>query len=420
MKLLVLGINYDPELTGIAVYNTEMCDYLAKKGHEVTILTGFPYYPFGMDFSSWYSARKLQSPLFLREIINGVQVVRVNLLKPKKISTLKRILHELSFCFFACLRLLFLSGKYEAMVCVSPPLLLGLVAYGASRLRRISFVFHVQDLQPDAAIELGMIKKGFGVKVLYALERFIYRKADFVTTVSQGMREKIIAKGFDAKKVRLLYNWASLEEAAPALRRSVLLEQHGLEKKFIVLHAGNMGQKQDMRVILEAARLLKEDSSILFLLIGRGAKRATVEAYIKEQALRNVLLLDVQPKGVISAIFSCANVALITQEKDVKNIVMPSKVFGPALTGRPLIVAASSECEISKLAQDHHFGLVIEPENASALVEAIKRIKDDKVLAEEMGKSGRLFMQQERNIKTILDGFEQEVLTPCVNKVRAF
>jgi colanic acid biosynthesis glycosyl transferase WcaI len=410
MKLLVLGINYDPELTGISVYNTEMCEFLVKKGHHVRMITGFPYYPFGMDFSSWYDQKKFQLAPFLTEIINGVEVVRACLYKPKEVSTIKRMIHELSFCFFALFRLLFSFKKYDVIICVAPPLFLGLVAYAVSRIKQVPFVFHVQDLQPDAAVELGMIKKGMLVKFLYSVERFIYNKAQTVFTISEGMRDKIISKGFDKDKVRLFYNWANTEMFAPLPKNNSFSKRHGLQNKFIVLHAGNMGQKQDMRIILEAARILKDDATILFLLVGRGVKRKNVDEELKKNNLKNILLLDVQPKSVVNEMFASADVALITQFENVKDIVMPSKVFGPALAERPLIIAAAEECEISRLAKQHHFGMVIESENADSLADAIKIIKGNRDLALNMGKNGRLFMLEERNMEKIINQFEKEVL----------
>jgi len=410
MKVLVLGINYYPELTGIAVYNTEMCEYLAQKGYDIQMLTGFPYYPFGADFSSWYKEKRARFSLFLTENINNVNVKRVNLYKPKKVSTIKRIIHESSFLFLAIIRLIFSFEKYVLIICISHPLLLGLVAYVVSRFKEVSFVFHVQDLQPDAAVELGMLKKGLFTSFLYSIEHFIYNKADYISTISEGMRNKIINKGFAKDKVKLFYNWANTEILKPMTKDNPFAKKHNLDKKFVVLHAGNMGEKQDMRIILEAARKMKLDNSIYFLLVGRGSKRAFVEDYIKKNALSNVLLLEIQPKSVVNQMFSSADVALITQTKEVKNIVMPSKVFGPASVKRPLIVAAADDCEISKVVKKYNFGIVITPEEPNELVAAINKVKKDGKWAELMGENGRLFMIKERKMEKIIDQFEESIL----------
>ena len=409
-KIHILGINYYPELTGIAVYTTELCEYLANKGYDIVMLTGFPYYPFGSDFSLWKTEKRSRFKLFLAENINGVKVKRVNLYKPRKTSTLKRIIHEFTFCFFAMLRIIFSHEKCDLIICVSPPLFLGLVAYAASKIKRTPYVFHVQDMQPDAAVSLGMLKKGLFCSFLYAVERFIYQRADYVSTISEAMRDKIINKGFTKDKVKLFYNWVNTELLKPVGRDNSFTKRHNLEDKFVVLHAGNMGQKQDMSVILEAAERLKSDNSICFLLIGGGPKREFVEDYIDRHSLSNVLLLGIQPKDIVNEMFASADVALITQTGSVKDIVMPSKVFGPASVGRPLIISANSDCEISKLAKKYNFGLVIEPENSDKLAEAIIHLKQDAKLSMLMGENGRQFMVENRKMENIINRFEEEIL----------
>jgi colanic acid biosynthesis glycosyl transferase WcaI len=410
VKLLILGINYYPELTGISVYNTEMCEYLAQKGHNVVMLTGFPYYPFGTDFSQWYAAKGHAFKLFISENINGVEVKRVNLYKPKKTSTIKRILHEFTFCSLATLKLIFMPGKYNVIVCIAPPLFLGLTAYIISRIKRIPYIFHIKDLQPDAAVELGMIKKGLFCSFLYEVEKFIYKKADKVLTISEGMRNKIIDKGFEKDKVGLFYDWANPGLLKPMSKYNSFTKGFNLQGKFVVLHAGNMGEKQDMRIILEAAEKLNHDNSIHFLIIGRGAKRNFVEDYIISHNLTNTTLLDVQPKEILNEMFASADVALITQTKSVRDIVMPSKVFGPASVARPLIIAANDDCEISRLAKEHEFGIVIEPENSDKLADIITYTKQNTKLLEQIGKNGRLFMVEKRKMENTINDFEETFL----------
>lgn len=410
MKLAVLSINYFPELTGISVYNTEMCEYLARKGYVIQMFTGFPYYPFGVNFDWWYKEKNARFKLFLNEYAGGVNILRVNLYKPKKTNVKKRIIHELSFCFLTMLRLCFNREKYNLVICISPPLMLGLITYIAAKLKGVPFVIHVQDLQPDAAVELGMLKKGLLTRFLYSLERFVYSKADSICTISEAMREQIINKGFSESKVKLFYNWVDTETLRPMSKDNSFARKHKLVDKFVVLHSGNMGEKQDMRVILEAAERAKLNKSIIFLLVGRGNKRTFVEEYIKKHSLVNVLLLDIQPKIMVNEMFSSIDVGLITQCKNVKNSVMPSKVFGPASVEKPFIIAADDECEISRLAKLFNFGLVIEPENTDKLVAAIFKLNKDRKLAELMGGNGRLFMVNERRMESVIDNFEQGVL----------
>jgi len=242
------------------------------------------------------------------------------------------------------------------------------------------------------------------------VEKFIYKKADKVFTISEGMQNKIINKGFEKDKVGLFYDWANPELLKPMSKDNSFTKKYNLQDKFVVLHAGNMGQKQDMRIILESAEQLKHDLAIHFLIIGRGDKRNFVEDCINNRHLTNTTLLDVQPKEILNEMFASSDVALITQTKSVKDIVMPSKVFGPASVAKPFIIAANDDCEISRLAKDYEFGIVIEPENSHKLADMIIYMKQNMKLREQLGGNGRLFMIENRKMENIINNFEDTVL----------
>lgn len=412
MHILIYGINYAPELTGIGKYSTEMCEYMSRKGHRIYMLGAYPYYPFGMDFSSWYKEKK-PGRFFFDEEINGVTVMRVNLFKPKKPGILRRIIHELSFLLMSFLRLFFFSKRYDIIICISPPLLLGLVAYIMSRLKKVPFIFHIKDLQPDAAVELGMLKEGAFTALLYAIERFIYKKSRYVFTISEGMRNKIIEKGIARDKVKIFFDWSDVGTLRPMAKENDFAREHGLIDKFVVLHAGNMGEKQDMYTIVEAALKMKGCDSICFLIVGRGVKRDFVERYVEEHDLSNVLLLDVQPRSRLNEMYASADVSLVMQGKNVKDIVMPSKVFGPASVERPLIVGGVDDCEVSKIVKKYNFGLIIPPEDSEALVKAIDRLRNDSKMGSLMGENGRNFMAKERGLEMVIDRFEEDIQHIC-------
>ncbi len=411
MRIAVLGINYYPEITGISAYTTEMCEYLVKKGHDISVFTGFPYYPFGEDFSGWYNSKGAAGHrAFLSEEINGVKVNRVNFYKPKHPGVAGRIFHELSFFFAICERLIFSRGKYDIVICISPPLLLGIAAFFYSRLKRIKFIFHIQDMQPDSAVELGMITNRALIRLLRFIESFIYRKANFVLTISDGMHKKLLTKRIPDKKCGIFYNWIDTDEIRPLLKKNRFSDKYGIAEKFVVLHGGNMGTKQDMDIIINAAHKLRHDKEICFLLVGRGVKRHEVEKRLMSDHFDNIILLDSQPKELFNEMLSSCDVSLITQCAKVKNIVMPSKVFGPASASRAIIVAASNECEISRITREYNFGVVVPAEDTDALIAAIYMLKKDAALAAEMGKNGRAFMEKNRKKDIILDDFEKRFL----------
>lgn len=187
-SIAIVGINYSPELTGISVYNTGMAEYLVQKGFDVTVYTAFPYYP------DWLKHEGDKGRCFKKENINNVKIRRSYLYVPNPVNTIKRIIHELSFVVSSFVNYL-IGPKADLTIVVSPPLLAGLPIWLLSRLKRSRILFHVQDLQPDAAIELGMLQNGLFATILYELEKAIYDRVDWVSTISSGMLDRILQKG---------------------------------------------------------------------------------------------------------------------------------------------------------------------------------------------------------------------------------
>ncbi len=275
MHVVFLGINYWPDETGIAPFTTGRCEYLASRGHRVTVLTGFPYYP------TWRIPERYRGRFFSREERNGVLILRSWLYVPQQLNATRRILHEASFIVSSLLRAVTRDRKYQPdlLVATTPPLALSLSAIVLSMMWKIPFIQHVPDLQPDAAVDLGMLREGRLTNALYGLERMGYRKAALVSTLTDAMRDKIVSKGIPAEKVVLFSDWARSELfQVPAFGGGVEFRRSiGLGNELLVVHAGNMGVKQGLEVILGAAERSREDRSIRYLLVGDGSVRQQLE-----------------------------------------------------------------------------------------------------------------------------------------------
>src|ERR1700733_851677 len=264
MKVLILSINYLPEVTGIGAFTTYRAEHLANAGHDVEVCTSFPYYP------EWRIPREYAGKIAFTEERNGVRIVRSYLYVPNPVTSLKRILHEASFVLSSAVRV-FARRRPDVLLVVSPPLGLAVTAILLNRLRNIPFVFDVEDLQPDSAADLSMLP-GWIIKILYKLEKAAYHHAQLVTTLTPGMRKKIVEKGIAEAKVELLEPRMdeSLTGLLPA-EGAEFRDRYNLGERFLVTHSGNMGVKQGLDVILNAAALSKDDESLCFLFVGDGA-----------------------------------------------------------------------------------------------------------------------------------------------------
>lgn len=410
MKIAFVGINYAPEPTGISVYTTGMAEYFARQGHSVTVYTGFPYYPLwsksARDCGRWYR----------REHVNSVTVQRSYLYVPSRPTPLTRILHELSFVVSASIAYLF-GPRVDCTVIVSPPLFLGIPIILIAKLKRGRTIFHVQDLQPDAAIDLGMLKRGWLTKFLHFVERLTYRTANEVSTISEGMRNQIAVKGIDRQKIFLLRNWANDDQVVPLSKDTAFRRELELEDNFIVLYSGNMGVKQGLNTLLDAAWILKDTREIAVIIAGDGGQKRELQRKAAEMQLRNVIFLPVQPYPRLGELLATADMSVIPQKSGVNDIVLPSKLCNIMASQRPIIAAAPANSEFGRIILKSKGGLLVTPEDPTQLADAIMYLYQNPDARAQMASSGRYYMETHLAHKAILDTFHCHLMTtPSVDR----
>jgi colanic acid biosynthesis glycosyl transferase WcaI len=369
VRILILSINYWPEVTGIGAFTTYRAEYLAATGHEVEVCTTFPYYP------DWKVPPEYSGKLGLKEKRNGVSIVRSYSYIPTRVTALKRILFEASFIIGVTLRAL-LRKRPDVLLVVSPPLGLAATAILLSRLWSIPYVFDVEDLQPDSASDLGMLPK-WAVKLLYKVENAAYRHARLVTTLTPSMRQKIIAKGFREDHVELLEPRMddSLIDLPPE-EGIAFRQRYNLGEKFLATHSGNMGVKQGLDVILDAAALNRADDSMLFLCVGNGSDCERIKRRAAELDLGNVRFLPLLDETDFRGLMAASNVCLVTQQRSVSEIFFPSKIVTYLAAGRPMIASVNPECEVARMTRESGAGRVVEAENPRALLEAVCELRN--------------------------------------------
>ncbi len=385
MKIAVWGINYSPELTGIAPFNRALCEFLASQGHQVGAITGFPYYPV------WRKRDEDRGQWFRTEVLNGVVIRRCWLYVPAVVGPLRRMLHEASFVFVSLLRVLALP-KPDLFVVISPPLPLGIAAWIASVVKGVPFVFHVQDLQPDAAVGLGMVRPGLLTRILYWMESFAYSRASKVSGISRGMLGKFREKGVAADKLIYFPNGVELPIELPASGR--FRERHGLPAKvFVAMYSGNLGVKQGLEVLVDAARLLQEwdelprglsgtghfaaEREVKIVIAGDGARRVHLAELIARYDLTNVLLLPLQLQEAYHEMLADADCSVITQQEGTGSFFFPSKLLTSLAVGKPVITVADEDSELAHATLQGRFGVNVLPNQPEALARAIRSMADD-------------------------------------------
>jgi glycosyltransferase involved in cell wall biosynthesis len=264
MHILFISQYFRPELGAASERISRHAFNLAKFGHEVTVITGYPNYPGGKVYPGY------RRKLFSVEVIEGVRVVRVWLWTTTKKGAASRLLNYLSFMLASTIVGVWL-GKMDRVVATSGPIFVGLSGYIVSAIKRASFIFDVRDIWPERIYAGTKLKRGWLLGVLERLEIFLYRKAARIIAVTHGVKENIVSKGINPEKVTVITNGVDMALFAPKTRNRVLAEKLGLDgNEFIVIYTGTLGLLQDIDLIVECALRLKKYGDIVFLLVGDG------------------------------------------------------------------------------------------------------------------------------------------------------
>lgn len=401
LRLLIHGINYAPEFIGIGRYTGELGAWLQSKGHMVTVLTAPPYYPM------WQVPTAYRHPAWRQEWLDGVEVLRAPLYTPSRVTGKGRILHEFSFGI-SCLPwwLNLWARPWDAVLAICPLLQSGLIPAFLARRQKIPFIFHIQDLQLDAARELAMIRQPLLFACLERLERFLFIRAEAVTTISRAMAARIKDKGVPPERVHLLPNWADLEEIRPGSRKNVFRRELGLKDEVIVLYAGNMGEKQGLEIILEAASRTRHIPNLRYFLVGEGAARARLRDLASQLSLDYVSFLPLQSPERFPLLLASADIHLVIQRHKASDLVMPSKLGNILAAGRSFIATALPDTELGRVTLESQAGLLVPPEDVGALAQGIKDLARDQQRRKKMGSKARKFAEEQLRRDKIMASWE--------------
>lgn len=412
MKVAVVSINYHPELTGISVYTTGLAKSLVQCGDKVDVYTGFPYYP------AWRKQPGDEWSWHRDEVIDGVTVRRKYLYVPSRPSAIKRMLHELSFVFSATLGYL-LGPRADVTVIVSPSLFLGIPIALLARLKGSPTLFHVQDLQPDAAVDTGMLRPGRLTDFFYWIERLTYRMCTRVSTISEGMRRRVVEKGVPMEKVSLLRNWANDDQVRSRSGDTDFRHEWQLDGRFVVLYSGNMGVKQGLGTLLDCAEALLAERDIAFVIVGDGGEKESLLRAAEVRHLDNVSFRPLQAVERMGELLATADVSVIPQKTGVADIVLPSKLANILASGRPVIAAAGEGTELAHILRDGDCGRVVPQGSPVLMADAILELRDDPALRARFGANGRRYMESHLGRVAVLGQFRGELLALASGEVPA-
>ncbi len=383
-SILLITSNFYPEESGIAVYSSDLASKVLLEDSEVSVLTTLPHYPW------WRIPEKFAHILPGKTHINELEVMRLSPFIPKKSSALGRARFEYSF-WYGGIKLLknIDSNEYDYVIAIMPTVSSGLLARRVSREMGIPGVVIFQDISSLGALQSGIP----GGKLLYRVAKFLESRASKwasrIVVVSEAMIP--VVSGYISANVPidLIHNYSLLKPSN--LSRSEAREHLNIdENSFLILHTGNIGHKQDLLNVVEAAKLLEEYSDIKFLLVGHGNQEEKIRAAIGGSGnieLRTFFSSEDFPKAL-----SSASVLLVNEIPTLREMALPSKLTSYLASGSPVLAAVSKQSATRKFLGDAAF--MVEPGNPRALADGVLKLKEDVTLREELTKNAKTFSEE--------------------------
>ncbi|MBN3891625.1 MAG: glycosyltransferase family 4 protein [Nostoc sp.] len=400
MHILIYSYNYHPEPIGIAPLMTELAEGLVKRGHKVRVITGMPNYPQREIYDGY------QNKWYLTEQKNGVTIARSYVRIKSKPNLVDRLLLELSFVFTS-LPQAFKGGRPDVIILTVPPLLGTLPATTLGWLYNCPVVLNVQDILPEAAVRIGLLKNKWMIRTLAALEKFAYRTAHTISVITDGFRENLVNKGVPVNKIVCIPNWVNVNFIRPLPKQSnSWISSHQLNGKFVVLYSGNIALTQGLETVIEAAVCLRHIKDIVFVIVGESRALQRLQEYCLSNGADNVLLLPLQPREKLPEMLAASDVGLIVQKHNVISFNMPSKIPLLLASGRPIVGSVPATGTAAKAIELSGGGIVVEPESPQAMAAAVHDLYANPALAKKLGNTGRQFAEENYSLEQALDRYE--------------
>jgi glycosyltransferase involved in cell wall biosynthesis len=392
--------SYWPDQAATGQLLTELAEGLvADHGCRATVVAGRP-------LNAAAGASGTATGICAREQRRGVTIWRANgtSFRPGRIAgRAVNYLTYLSSAHAASFRV----DSPDVVVSLTDPPVIGLAALMTAKRTGARFVYVCEDIFPDVAALLADFRNPVVNHALDRVNRFLLRKADAVVALGDRMRARLVEeKGADPARVHVIHNWIDADAIVPGSKDNAFARVHQLDGKFVVMHSGNVGMSQNLEVLIAAADRLRSRERLLFLIVGDGSMRPSLEREAARRSLANVRFLPYQPKDRLDESFASADAFVVGLKRGVEGYIVPSKVYGILAAGRPYIAAVDPSSEAASIARDHDCGLLATPGDAEDLAAKIAALHDDPEAARRMGANARAaapLFDRRRAVRTYFD-----------------
>ncbi len=369
-KILLKTLVFSPDGVSTATLMTELALELKLIGHEVKVLTTTPHYNKDTEVQKDQYLHRRWGGFLYNSDCKGIQVLHARV-SQKGSRVMSRIFDYIQFHIISTIAGLKLIREYDVVFAPSPPLTIGLTAWILGIVRRVPFIYNLQEIYPDVAIDLGILKNKCLIDLLKRIECFIYNRSHVIVVISHWFRRRLIAKGISEKKIIVIPNFVDTDFMKPKSRHNAFSRLHGLDNKFVVLYAGNIGLTQNIENVLAVAKKLINLPDLCLLIVGDGTRREWLYDQLSQYKMPNVKLLPYQNRSVIPDMYASSDICLIPLKGGTAHVTFPSKIYTIMAAGRPVIASVDTNSELSWLIKESACGWTVSPDNATELAESI-------------------------------------------------
>jgi len=405
-EVLLLSLVFPPDSVSTAQIMGELATDLGRRGHRVTVITTMPHYNRDLENERHQPLRPEWGTIIRQSDYHGMTVYHI-LMPPKGRSILVRLLAWLFFHILSVIAGVMLVPRPSVILAPSPPLTIGLCAWILGMWHHAPYIYNVQEIYPDIAIRLGVVRNRFIIDLLYRLEKFVYSKAAAVTVIASRMRTQLIGKKVPSEKVHLIPNFVDVSDLAPLPKDNEFSQEHSLSDKFVVSYAGNMGPAQGLDYFIDAADLLRGEAGIFFLMMGGGILQESLRRRVEQYHLSNFVFLPYQRYSLMGQAYAASDLCLVPQAIETGFEAVPSKVYRIMACNRPVLAVTDKNSDLARLVSDASCGAFVLPGSAEDLAGMIMKAYQNQEEWRKMGLSGREHVIRYYARQTVTDQYHK-------------
>ena len=396
MHISIISQFYDPEPEPIP---HQIAKGMVTRGHKVTVITGFPNYPYGRIFPGY------KQKMWQWEELDGGRVLRLPLYPDRSYSHVRRLA-----CYFSLALSASLAGPIAFsnadVIFVYHPITLCIPAWMIGFTHKVPFVINIQDMYPESLTSTQIVKDRRVINAVDKFAKFMYKKAAAIAVISPGFKRNLCIKGVPEERIHVIYNWADESIFYPAPRNEALATEYGFAGKFNILYAGSMGPPQGLHNVIDAASFLTDIKDLQFVFIGDGLERESLENETRDRNLKNVFFLPRQPVSKMPAFSALADIQLVHLiDSPLFEITIPSKTQSCLACGRPIIICGRGDAK--ELVLRAGAGVSVQPSDPQDLARAVRDLyKMTPAERQVLGDSGRRFFLENLTLDIALSEYE--------------